>query len=158
MRGSTSGALAWNAGVFYARSKDDILFQTTGGPTANVGFFDNVSDTLRAGTELGLSQDGERVDWSVDYSYIAATFEDDFVVNSPNHPVFETDPGARQIVGEGKLLVSSGADIPGIPRHQLNAGLDFELNDRFRVGADMGYRSGVHLRGDEVNLLGKTDD
>jgi hypothetical protein len=36
-----------------------------------------------------LSQDGERVDWSVDYSYIAATFEDDFVVSSPII-VFET--------------------------------------------------------------------
>ena len=35
---------------------DDILFQTTGGPQANVGFFDNVGDTRRAGLELSLSQ------------------------------------------------------------------------------------------------------
>jgi outer membrane receptor protein involved in Fe transport len=158
MRGSTAGGLSWNAGVFYALSKDDILFQTTGGPTANVGFFDNVSDTLRAGIELGLSGDAERLHWSLDYSYIEATFEDDFVVSSPHHPVFGSNPGAAQIVGADKLLVSSGANIPGIPRHQLNAGLDFELNDRFLVGADLEYRSGVHLRGDEVNLLEKTDD
>jgi outer membrane receptor protein involved in Fe transport len=158
MRGATAGGMLWNAGAFYALSKDDILFQTTGGPTANVGFFDNVSDTLRSGIELGLSQDGERLHWSVDYSYIRATFEDDFVVSSPHHPVFDDNPGASQIVAEDKLLVSSGADIPGIPRHQLNAGLDFEFSDRFTVGADMEYRSGVHLRGDEVNLLEKTGD
>ena len=92
------------------------------------------------------------------YSLIEATFEDDFTVNSPNHPVFEDDPGAPQIVAEDKLLVSSGADIPGIPRHQADAGIDFALNERLLVGADVVYRSGVYLRGDEVNLLDKTDD
>ena len=152
------GGLRWNAGVFYALSEDDILFQATGGPTANVGFFQNASDTLRAGVELGLSQDLGRLHWSVNYSYIEATFEDDFVVNSPNHPIFEEDPGAPQIVNEEALMVSSGADIPGIPNHQFNAGADFEINDRFLVGADVEYRSGVYLRGDEVNLLEKTDD
>ena len=158
LRGLTAGALRWNAGVFYALSEDDILFQTTGGPTANVGFFENSSDTLRAGVELGLSQDLERLHWSMHYSYIEATYEDDFVVNSPNHPIFEDDPAAPQIVNEEALLVSSGADIPGIPNHQFNAGADFELSDRFVVGADVEYRSGVYLRGDEVNLLDKTED
>ncbi|MEX1086319.1 MAG: TonB-dependent receptor [Steroidobacteraceae bacterium] len=158
IRGSTAGGLRWNAGVFHASSEDDILFQTTGGPTANVGFFDNVSDTLRTGIELGLSQDLARLHWYVEYSLIEATFEDDFTVNSPNHPVFEDDPGAPQIVAEDKLLVSSGADIPGIPRHQANAGIDFAFNERLLVGADVVYRSGVYLRGDEVNLLEKTDD
>lgn len=158
VRGEGASGLRWNAGVFHAVSEDDILFQTTGGPTANVGFFDNVSDTLRAGIELGLSQDVARLHWSVDYSYLEATFEDDFVVNSPNHPVFEDDPAAPQIVGEDKLQVSSGADIPGIPSHQLNAGVDFKFTDRFMLGADLEYRTGVFLRGDEVNLLEKTDD
>ena len=158
VRGSAAGGLRWNAGVFHALSEDDILFQTTGGPTANVGFFDNVSDTLRAGIELGLSQDAARLHWYVKYSLIKGTFEDDFTVNSPNHPVFEDDPGAPQIVAENKLLVSSGADIPGLPRHQADAGIDFAFNERLLVGADVVYRSGVYLRGDEVNLLDKTDD
>ncbi len=158
LRGTTAGGLRWNVGAFHALSEDDILFQTTGGPQANVGFFDNVSDTRRAGVELGLSQDLSRLHWYVDYSLIEATFEDDFAVNSPNHPIFEDDPGAPQIIGEEKLLVSSGAEIPGIPRHQANAGVDFAFNDRLLVGADVVYRSGVYLRGDEVNLLAKTED
>ena len=158
VRGSTAGGLRWNVGVFHGLSKDDILFQTTGGPTANVGFFDNVSDTLRAGIEVGLSQDLARLHWYLNYSLIKATFEDDFTVNSPNHPVFEHDPGAPQIVAEDRLLVGSNADMPGIPRHQANAGIDFAFNERLLVGADVAYRSGVYLRGDEVNLLDKTDD
>jgi outer membrane receptor protein involved in Fe transport len=158
VRGTTDGNLRWNAGVFYALSEDDILFQTTGGPTANVGFFQNASDTLRAGVELGISQDLARLHWSMQYTYIEATYEDDFVVNSPNHPIFEEDPTSPLIVNEEALQVESGANIPGIPQHQFNAGADFAINDRFLVGADVEYRSGVHLRGDEVNLLDKTDD
>lgn len=158
LRGTNSAGLRWNAGVFYALSEDDILFQTTGGPTANVGFFQNASDTLRAGLELGVSQDLARLHWSAQYSYIEATFENDFVVNSPNHPIFDDDPGAPQIVNEEALQVESGANIPGIPRHQFNAGADFVVNERFLIGADIEYRSGVYLRGDEVNLLDRTDD
>ena len=80
-----------------------------------------------------------------------------FVVNSPNHPVFEDEPDSSAIVGEDKLLVTSGSSIPGIPQHQANLGIDFSLNDRFELGADVVVRSGVYLRGDEANLLDRTD-
>jgi len=154
--GALGSGLRWHVGAFHTTNDDDILFQTTGGAQANVGFFDNVGDTRRAGFELGLSQRIDRLRWSFEYSYVQATFEDAFNINSPNHPVFEDDPEAPQIVGEGKLLVPEGADIPGIPRHQLNAGIDFAVNGRFTIGADASYRSGVYLRGDEVNLLSRT--
>lgn len=117
-----------------------------------------MSDTRRAGVELALSRRSTRLYWFAEYTFIEATFEDDFAVNSPNHPIFEDDPGAPQIVGEEKLLVESGADIPGIPRHQANAGIDFSFSERFSIGTDVVFRSGVHLRGDEVNLLDKTDE
>lgn len=152
-----AGPWRWHAGAFQTTNDDDILFQTTGGPQANVGFFDNVADTRRAGIELSLSQQLERVRWSLEYSLIEATFEDQFVVNSPNHPVFEEDETSPKIVGADKLLVASGATIPGIPRHQANAGVEFSLSSQFKVGGDVVYRSGVYLRGDEVNLLDQTD-
>lgn len=157
LRGWTNNGVRWNVGAFYTINRDDILFQTTGGAQANVGFFDNVGDTRRAGVELGLSQQLDRIHWSIDYSYVDATFDDAFTVNSPNHPVFEEDEDAPEIVGEGALLVPSGSTIPGIPEHQANIGADFLFTDRFSIGADVVYRSGVYLRGDEVNLLGKTD-
>ena len=157
LRSESSAGLRWHIGGFYTRNRNDILFQTTGGPQANVGFFDNVGDTLRTGIELSVSQRVERFHWSFEYSYIEATFDDDFVVSSPNHPVFDDEPDSSAIVGADKLRVSAGSSIPGIPQHQANLGVDFSLNDRFEFGADVVVRSGVYLRGDEANLLDRTD-
>jgi outer membrane cobalamin receptor len=56
LRGSTEGGLRWHIGAFHTINDDDILFQTTGGPQANVGYFANVGDTRRAGIEFSLSQ------------------------------------------------------------------------------------------------------
>ncbi|HLS82727.1 MAG TPA: TonB-dependent receptor [Steroidobacter sp.] len=156
-RGVFGAGLHWRLGGFRTINQDDILFQTTGGPQANVGFFDNVGDTKRAGVEFGLSQQRARVSWSVDYSFIDAVFHDAFTVNSPNHPVFDDDPGSSRIVGDDKLAVPSGASIPGIPQHQANFGVDVAVTDRWMLGADVVLRSGVHLRGDEANLLRRTD-
>ena len=157
LRSEGSEGLRWHVGGFYTRNHDDILFQTTGGQQANVGFFENVGDTLRTGVELSVSQRLQRLRWSVEYSYIDAAFDDDFVVNSPNHPVFTHAPDSPAIAGEDKLLVRSGSSIPGIPQHQANLGLDYSLTDRVELGADVVVRSGVYLRGDEANLLDKTD-
>ena len=157
MRGMTNAGMQWNIAAFHTTNRDDILFQTTGGVQANVGFFDNVGDTQRVGFELGLSQDVSRLHWFFKYSLVEATFADAFTTNSPNHPVFEENEDALQIVGDGKLLVSSGSYIPGIPRHQASLGADFSFNERFSIGADVSFRSGVYLRGDEANLLDRTD-
>jgi outer membrane receptor protein involved in Fe transport len=158
LRGTNAAGLQWSAGAFQTINRDDILFQTTGGTQANVGFFDNVGDTRRAGIELSVSQTLPRWRWSADYTFLDATFEDAFVVNSPNHPVLEEEPDSDRIVGEGKLQVPSGAEIPGIPQHQANLGIDFDVSDRFSLGAELVLRSGVYLRGDEPNLLDKTDE
>jgi iron complex outermembrane recepter protein len=149
LRGGERNQVRWNIGAFFTTNENDILFQTTGGPQANVGFFDNVADTRRAGIEIGLSQTVSRVSWSAEYSYVKATFEDNFVVNSPNHPMLDDTE-------EEKLLVPKGATIPGVPHHQANLSLGLAANDRLQIGGDVNLRSGVYLRGDEVNLLGKT--
>ena len=56
--GTLANGVRWHAGAFHIVNDDDILFQTTGGSQANVGFFENVGDTLRAGVELGLEPAG----------------------------------------------------------------------------------------------------
>jgi outer membrane receptor protein involved in Fe transport len=157
LRSDSNEDLRWHLGGFFTRNHNDILFQTTGGPQANVGFFANVGDTLRTGVELSVSQRWQRLRWSIEYSYIDATFDDDFVINSPHHPIFADDPGSPAIAGEDKLRVTSGSSIPGIPQHQANLGLDYSVSDRFELGADVVVRSGVYLRGDEANLLDRTD-
>jgi outer membrane receptor protein involved in Fe transport len=156
INGLVKDSLRWHAGVFHTLNKDDIIFQSTGGAQGNVGFFDNVGDTRRQGLEFGVNQRIGRARWFVEYTFVDATFEDELNVNSPNHPVFEDDPDAPEIVDDGVLRVEAGSQIPGIPEHQLNAGIDFNFGERFTVGTDASYRSGVWLRGDEANLLSKT--
>jgi len=155
-----SGALDWQAGLFQTVNRDDILFQTVGGAQANVGFFQNASDTRRRGLELSLAQQLGALTWSLDYTLLDASYRDEFIVNSPNHPLFGDDAddiaGAELIVGDGKLLVEAGRKLAGIARHQANLGLDLKLSPALRLGADLQYRSGVHLRGDEINVLDRT--
>src|SRR6185295_2569986 len=74
--GSFDHQLRWHAVAFQTTNHNDILFQTTGGAQANVGFFQNVGDTRRRGLELNVSQELSRISWFLDYSYLEATFED----------------------------------------------------------------------------------
>src|SRR5690606_6482482 len=56
LRGRSAAGITWHVGAYNTVNRDDILFQTTGGAQANVGFFDNVSDTRRRGGELERAQ------------------------------------------------------------------------------------------------------
>jgi iron complex outermembrane recepter protein len=157
LRGERANGLKWHFGAYWAASRDDILFQTTGGPQANVGFFANASDTSRNGVELELSQRIGRWAWKATLAGVDATYQDSFVLNSPNHPLFEnSDDDAGSIVGDGKLRIDSGDRIPGIARYQMNVNASWGVTSRLRLGADFAFRSGVYLRGDEINALGRT--
>lgn len=160
LRGRSAAGVTWHVGAYHTVNRDDILFQTTGGAQANVGFFDNVSDTRRRGIEVELAQTLGAFGWRLDYGLVDATFRDDFIVNSPNHPLFGEDAeavnGAQFIAGDDKLQVNAGRTIPGISRHQANLLLDWQPGASLRLGTDLNYRSGVYLRGDEINMLGRT--
>jgi iron complex outermembrane recepter protein len=157
----TSHTVHWSIDAFQTSNRNDIQFQATGGAQGNVGFFNNVGDTRRRGIELELSQRLDRLEWKFNYSLIDATYQDSFVVNSPNHPLFGDDAadysGADLIAGEGQLRVPAGSTIPGTPRHIANLGIDYNVTARLRLGTAVEWRSGVYLRGDEVNVLGLTD-
>lgn len=133
--------MTYQAGYFNATNYDDILFQTTGRST---GLFANVNKTRRRGVELALQSSFKQLDWYANWTYLQATFEDNFSVLSPNHPNAD---------GEGKLAVTTGDRIPGIPEHLLKMGGDFHLNNNFSLGAELIYNSDQILRGDESNEL-----
>ncbi|MEN8260458.1 MAG: TonB-dependent receptor [Pseudomonadota bacterium] len=143
------GRVNWNIGAFHTINEDDIIFQSTGGVTASEGFFDNIGDTRRVGAELGLDGTYGPVNWFLNYSYVDATFRDDFFVNSPNHPIADDD---------GNIAVNKGDRIPGIPQHSLKFGADIAVIPNLTVGWNVRYSSGQHLRGDEGNLLSETGD
>ncbi|MGL6161766.1 TonB-dependent receptor [Microbulbifer sp.] len=135
----------YHFGFFHTDNHDDILFQTTGRAT---GLFANVERTRRAGFESGFNGNWGRLDWYLAYSWLQATFEDNFQVLSPNHPFAD---------GEGTIRVRAGDYIPGVPDYEFKLGGDYAVTEAFSVGLDMIYNSDQYLRGDESNQLDTLD-
>ncbi|MEK7259859.1 MAG: TonB-dependent receptor [Pseudomonadota bacterium] len=135
----------YRVGLYHAVNRDDILFQTTGRAT---GLFANVDKTRRLGFESSLNGTLEQLRWYASYSYIRATFEQDFEVLSPNHPDADAD---------GVIAVSRGDRLPGIPEHLLKLGGDYDLAPGLSAGAELVYNSAQWLRGDESNALDTVD-
>lgn len=147
VRGALGDGGRWHAGLFQTTNDDDILFISAGALT-NQGFFDNVGETRRAGLELNVNGTlRERLGWSVDYTYLDATFREDFTVASVNHP------GAD----DGEIEVEAGDRLPLTPEHLMKAGLRFALSDELTFGADWQWTSAQFVRGDEGNLADKLD-
>lgn len=139
--------VAWSLGAFYSTNEDDIIFQNTGGVSGNEGFFDNIGDTQRLGIEVALDGNLQKLDWFLNYSYVEATFQDTFQASSANNPAAVNE----------LITVQEGDFIPNIPAHSLKLGGDYRFNNRFSVGGDVLYKSGVFVRGDESNQLDKLD-
>ena len=135
--------IAYSLGLFHTVNKDDILFQTTGRST---GLFANVDKTRRAGIESSLQGKWRAFSWLAAYSFIDATFEDNFQALSPNHE-FADD--------EGEVAVRSGDRIPGIPQHQFKISSDYLFTNGLNIGLDVLSNGGQVLRGDESNQLDK---
>ena len=133
--------IAYSLGLFHTVNKDDILFQTTGRST---GLFANVDKTRRAGIESSLQGRWRTFSWLAAYSYIDATFEDNFQALSPNHE-FADD--------EGEITVSAGDRIPGIAQHQFKVSSDYRFANGLSIGLDVLSNGGQVLRGDESNQL-----
>lgn len=143
-RGQLGENSGFNLSLYHATNVDDIIFMSTGGAMANTGYFDNIDKTRRIGADVSLEGQLGALAWSVDYSYLEATFESAFNAASPNHP----------LAGDNeKTPVTKGDRLPGLPRHSLKLATDYQFNDRLRVGLEMSYRSSTYLRGDEANLL-----
>lgn len=141
------GAIGWNAGVFYTELKDDLFFfpsvedldEVTPDPRLSIGNFDNIDKTARAGLELGLFGSHERLNWFANYSYIRATFEDEFVY-------------AREVDDEVvNFVVKEGDRLPSIPAHNFKIGADYAFTDKLSLGFTANYASSQYYRGDEAN-------
>ena len=98
---------------------------------------------VRAGDMVTIALPNS-VDWFAAFSFIEASFEDNFTVLSPNHDFANA---------EGVIDVERGDKIPGIPQHQLKLSGSWHLNDSIILGADAQYNSSQQLRGDESNQL-----
>lgn len=142
-RGNMADDWQWSIGAFHTRNRDDIIFQTTGRAQ---GLFKNVDETQRIGIEASLSGSMGKLEVALSYTRIEATFEDDFLVLSPNHPNADE---------AGEIQVEKGDTIPGIPEDQFKLAVDYAFTERFSAGMDMIALSGSYMRGDEANEMDK---
>jgi iron complex outermembrane receptor protein len=151
--GMRSRPLPWlqaDVALFRTDVIDDIFPVS---PTGTVGlFFQNVGETRRQGAEIGLRAAIRRVaDVYVNYAYTEATFQDDVALGTPRQTAGCTTALCTQ-------LVRKGDDLPLIPNHRLNAGVDVHLTSWLTLSLGGRYVGTQRVRGDEENVERKLAD
>ena len=141
----TNGNVNWHAGVFYTQLEDDLFFfpaveDDVDDPRLNVGIFDNIDETSRAGLELGADGTIDKLSWFANYAYVRAAFEDKFSY-------------AREVDDEVVTFnVEEGDRLPGIPEHNIKIGADYAFTQKLSLGFTASYHSSQYFRGDEANV------
>lgn len=136
--------LQWNLGAYQTNLKDDIYFIAVG---AGQGFFDTVGKTRRRGIEAGLSGKKNKWGFSVNYGLTDATFEDNFFMFSADNSSATTVSG----LGDGAIEVQPGSRMPGVPLHNLNASVSYEVTPKWQMGLSAIVHSESFMRGNENN-------
>ena len=135
------GQVTWNADLFRTDVDDDIYGVAT---SLSAGYFQNIGATRRQGAELGLNYHGQRLSTFFSYSYVDATFQSSFLLNSPQNAYADAN---------GDIQVRAGDVLPGIPANRIKVGGDFQVTRSWLVGADAVYESDQYFRGDESNQM-----
>jgi iron complex outermembrane receptor protein len=147
LRGSfgTAGAndrLTWGLGVFHTENTDDILnLASAAAQGTGFGFFQNGGKTLRQGVEAKVDYRHDRWKLYANYTFVDATYRDAITLSSPNNPV----------ANNGSIQVAPGDHIPAIPAHRFKAGAEYDVTDRWKVGADLNVVGSQYLIHDDSN-------
>ena len=138
--------LSWGLGVFHTLSDDDIIQVTSPLGVNNFGFFQNAGQTLRQGIEAKLDYRIDRWNAYANYTYVDATYRSAITLSSPNNPNALTNDAGAQFVN-----VTPGDHIPGIPAHRFKAGVDYNVTDAWKVGADLNVVGSQWIIHDDTN-------
>jgi len=147
LRGNWSDNVTWNLGVYRTELEDDIYLITFPG---NRSFFATVGDTWRQGLEAGITASFSKFRLSVNYSMTEATFRDRFRMAADNNSSSEENLFGNEDYGRS-ILVRSGSRMPGVPLHNLNATLTYEVTPKWQVGLTAVAHSMSYVRGNENN-------
>lgn len=140
--GAYAGKLDWSASFYRTVNQDDIY--SVPSVVTGFGYYTNAGDTLRQGVDVGATYTAEKWDVYANYSYIQATFLTPVTLASPNNPSADAN---------GNIYVQPGDNLPGIPNHKFKLGFDYLLMPKWKIGADVVYRSSQYYFGDEINSL-----
>ena len=147
----------WTLNAFAGRNYNDIIF--IGGNKVGTGYFRNVGNTQRLGTEFALNgQIGNKWSWFAKYAYVRATFETNQKISSVGHPTntFDDDDYDDNELREAfQIQIGRGDAIPGISPHIGRVGADYVINDNWSFGFDIEANSAQFYRGDEDNSANK---
>jgi Fe(3+) dicitrate transport protein len=144
MRGTFGENMQWNLGAYQTDLKDDIYFIAVGG---GLGFFDNVGKTRRRGLEAGLSGKKDKISFGLNYSLTDATFQDNFSMLSDDN----NSATWSQYYQGNVIQVKKGNRMPGVPLHNLNATVAYDVTDKWTVGLSAVMHSESYARGNENN-------
>jgi iron complex outermembrane receptor protein len=134
-----AGVLSWDVGGFRTDLQNDIYAISD---SLSTGFFQNVGSTRRQGGQADFNFRWDRGLLYLNYSYVDATFQSAFVLNSPSNP-FQDENGNIQVV--------PGDHLPGIPKNRIKAGADYELLPGWSFGGTLIYVGSQFYKGDESN-------
>ena len=110
------------------------------------GFFDSIGKTRRRGIEAGLSGKKDKWGFGVNYSLTDATFQDKFLMLSRDNS------SSFFLNGYGEVIkVNPGDTMPGVPLHNLNATLSYDVTDKWTMGLSAVAHSTSYVRGNENN-------
>jgi iron complex outermembrane recepter protein len=144
-RGNQNG-FDWNIGLFRTVLKDDILFVPLG--RKNRGVFDNFGQTMRQGIEMGLKGKTGDSTFSLNYTWMRATFE------SPAQYIDDANSSMQQATSsthQAIVNIKPGDQIPGMPNHILQGSWNYKFNSDFDFTLGMVAHSSSFVRGNENN-------
>jgi len=145
-RGKLANGWDWNASIYNTNLQNDIYFVAY---TATESFFDTIGKTRRRGLEMGLGGKEGRWDFKANYSLTDATFEATAkIANADNSSVNHVSSDAPDW---NMMTIEPGDRMPGIPLHNLNLNLGYQVTDKWRVGLTMVAHSWSYSRGNENN-------
>jgi iron complex outermembrane recepter protein len=129
----------WSADGFITTSKNDIQFIAS---AINAGYFDNVGDTRREGFDVAVGGKEGPFNWKLAYSYVLATFQSSFVVNSSSN---------SQADANGNIVVQPGDHLPLVPENIARLMLNYDVTPQLNIGANLIFQGGSYLHGNENN-------
>ena len=148
VRGTHSGC-RWNAGVFRAENRDDILFVTS--EQTGFGYFKNFGETRRQGLELGRAQPVGRVDDRRRLHLPAAPRSRARRRSTARATAPTTRPRTASRASRASIEIEPGDRMPFIPQHLLKVFADVQITSRLNLDVDLVATGGSYARGNENN-------